>query len=203
MQDFWNERYNREEYVYGEAPNEYFRQQLQTLTPGSILMPLEGEGRNGVYAAGLGWQVDAFDMSTEGKRKALQLAKKNNVTINYTVGELSGMNYKPEAYDAMALVFAHFPAEKKEAYHSRLNSYLRKGGIVILEAFNKKHIQYNSVNPLAGGPRDVGMLYNEDELRTYFKDFDIIELYETDTMMEEGAFHKGMSAVVRLTAQKR
>lgn len=113
------------------------------------------------------------------------------------------MNYKPEAYDAMALVFAHFPAEKKEAYHSRLNSYLRKGGIVILEAFNKKHIQYNSVNPLAGGPRDVGMLYNEDELRTYFKDFDIIELYETDTMMEEGAFHKGMSAVVRLTAQKR
>lgn len=76
MQDFWNERYNREEYVYGEAPNEYFRQQLQTLTPGSILMPLEGEGRNGVYAAGLGWQVDAFDMSTEGKRKALQLAKK-------------------------------------------------------------------------------------------------------------------------------
>lgn len=203
MQDFWNDRYKREEYVYGEAPNEYFRQQLQTLTPGSILMPLEGEGRNGVYAAGLCWQVDAFDMSTEGKRKALQLAEKNNVIINYTVGELSGMNYKPEAYDAMALVFAHFPAEKKEAYHSRLNSYLRKGGIVILEAFSKKHIQYNSVNPSAGGPRDVGMLYNEDELRTYFKDFEVMELYEIDIELKEGAFHNAMAAVIRLTARKK
>lgn len=203
MQDFWNERYNREEYVYGEAPNEYFRQQITPLTQGRILMPLEGEGRNAVYAAGLGWQVDAFDMSVEGKRKALLLADKNNVTISYEVGELSDMQYEAEAYDAIALVFAHFPENKKEAYHSRLNSYVRKGGVVILEAFSKKHIQYNSVNPLAGGPRDEGMLYSVDELRAYFNDFEIKELYETDTVLKEGAFHSGMSAVIRLTAQKR
>ncbi len=203
MQDFWNERYNREEYVYGEAPNDYFRQQLAALTPGRILMPLEGEGRNAVYAAGLGWQVDAFDMSVEGKRKALLLAEKNNVAINYEVGELSDMQYAAGTYDAVALVFAHFPESRKEAYHHRLNSYVRKGGIVILEAFSKRHLQYNSVNPSAGGPRDEGMLYNEDELRNYFKDFDITELYETDTELREGAFHNGMAAVIRLTARKR
>ncbi len=201
-QDFWNERYSREEYVYGEEPNEYLKQQLGEFPPGKILFPLEGEGRNAVYAAGIGWQADAFDMSTEGKRKAGLLAQKKGVQIDYRIGELSALSYEEGAYDAMALIFAHFPADKKEAYHSRLNSYLKKGGIVILEAFSKKQLEYSAVNPAAGGPRDETMLYNEEELRTYFKDFDIIELYETDTELNEGNFHKGMSAVIRLTARK-
>jgi hypothetical protein len=202
-QDFWNERYNREEYVYGEEPNEYLKQQLEKFPPGKILFPLEGEGRNAVYAAGIGWQADAFDMSAEGRKKAMLLAEKKNVHINYRIGELSELSYEEGAYDAMVLIFAHFPADKKAAYHSRLNSYLKKGGVVILEAFSKKQFEYSAVNPAAGGPRDEAMLYSEEELRTYFKDFDIIELYETDTELHEGAFHNGKSAVVRFTGRKK
>ena len=65
--DKWNDRYGSEAYAYGEMPNNYLKEQLEKLTPDTILFPAEGEGRNGVFAATQGWKVYAFDTSVEGK----------------------------------------------------------------------------------------------------------------------------------------
>ena len=83
MQDFWNKRYAETEFAYGALPNEFLKEQLQNLSAGKILFVCEGEGRNAVFAAKQYWNVEAFDLSAEGKKKALQLAEQNNVTINY------------------------------------------------------------------------------------------------------------------------
>ncbi|NIK73584.1 cyclopropane fatty-acyl-phospholipid synthase-like methyltransferase [Thermonema lapsum] len=203
MKEFWNERYRSEAYVYGEKPNEYLKESLTRFTPGKILFPAEGEGRNAVYAAQLGWHVFAFDQSIEGKKKALKLADKHKVNIHYDVCEFEEASYPPNEFDAIALIFAHFPADKKEAYHQKLLKWLKPRGVIILEAFSKKHIQFNSVNEKVGGPRDIGMLYSAEELKTWFKDLEFIELYETETELNEGLFHVGRGAVVRCIAKKR
>jgi len=72
--DKWNERYSKEEFAYGKLPNNYLKEQLERLPVGTILFPAEGEGRNAVFAAKPGWKVSAFNISVEGKNKALQLA---------------------------------------------------------------------------------------------------------------------------------
>ena len=113
----WNERYRAKEYAYGTEPNEYLKEQLGKLAPGMILFGAEGEGRNAVYAAKTGWDVSAFDVSIEGKNKALRLAEKNKVSIDYKVGLLPDLNYKNEQFDVIALIFAHFPPEIKSEYH--------------------------------------------------------------------------------------
>ena len=77
----WNERYSKKEFAYGEQPNQFLKEQLENLPVGSILFPAEGEGRNAVYAAKLGWDVYAFDISIEGKNKAMKLAEANKVSI--------------------------------------------------------------------------------------------------------------------------
>jgi hypothetical protein len=46
-----------------------FKEQLIKIPAGTILFPAEGEGRNAIYAATQGWNVNAFDQSIEGKRK--------------------------------------------------------------------------------------------------------------------------------------
>src|SRR5690606_22118659 len=51
MKDLWDERYRDSAYVYGTAPNVWLEEQFRDLTPGFILFPAEGEGRNAVYAA--------------------------------------------------------------------------------------------------------------------------------------------------------
>jgi len=83
MQRMWDEKYGTEKFFYGTEPNEYFAEKLNLLKTGKILLPGEGEGRNAVFAAKAGWQVLGVDQSFEGKRKALQLAEKENVTITY------------------------------------------------------------------------------------------------------------------------
>src|SRR5438105_4185548 len=131
----WNDRYSKEEFAYGEQPNNYLKEQLEKLPVGTILFPAEGEGRNAVFAAKLGWTVSAFDISVEGKNKAIRLAEANEVTIDYQVGELQTLNYAAEQFDVIALIYAHFPAEIKSVYHRKFDSYLRKNGLIIFEAY--------------------------------------------------------------------
>lgn len=201
--DKWNERYSAEAFAYGEQPNNYLKEQLEKLPVGSILFPAEGEGRNAVFAAKLGWKVSAFDISMEGQKKALKLADANNVSIDYQVGELETLNYSQGQFDAIALIYAHFPADIKSQYHKNLDKYLRKGGIVIFEAFSKKHIDYLSKNENVGGPKDVASLFFIEEIRSDFANYHFIELEETEIELTEGLFHNGLGSVIRFVAQKK
>jgi SAM-dependent methyltransferase len=201
--DRWNDRYSKDEFAYGEQPNEYLKEQLEKLKPGAILFPAEGEGRNAVFAAKLGWKVFAFDISIEGKNKADQLAKKNNVAIDYQVGEFQTLNYNAEQFDAIALIYAHFPADIKSLYHKALDTYLRKGGFVIFEAFSKKHIEYIARNEKVGGPKEIDMLFSIDELRSDFENYEIIELSEEEIELSEGLFHNGTGSVIRFVGRKK
>ncbi|KAA1267740.1 class I SAM-dependent methyltransferase [Leptospira interrogans] len=201
--DRWNERYNKEEFAFGEQPNEYLKEQLEKLKIGTILFPAEGEGRNAVFAAKLGWNVSAFDISIEGKKKAFRLAEANQVKIDYQIGELQTLDYHSEQFDAIALIYAHFPAEIKSYYHKTLSQYLRKDGLVILEAFSKKHIHYVLKNEKVGGPRELEMLFSIDEIKSDFENYEIIELEEKEIELKEGLFHNGNGSVIRFVGRKR
>jgi 2-polyprenyl-3-methyl-5-hydroxy-6-metoxy-1,4-benzoquinol methylase len=201
--DRWNDRYSKDEFAYGEQPNNYMKEQLEKLDVGTILFPAEGEGRNAVFAAKLGWTVAAFDISVEGKNKAFRLAEANKVTIDYQVGELQTLNYNAEQFDAIALIYAHFPADVKSLYHKTLDNYLRKNGLVIFEAFSKRHIDYIAKNEKVGGPKDIAMLFSIDEIKSDFVNYDIIELVEKEIELSEGLFHNGKGSVIRFVGRKK
>ncbi|MFH7004932.1 class I SAM-dependent methyltransferase [Flavobacterium bizetiae] len=201
--DRWNDRYSSEEFAYGTAPNNYLKEQLEKLKTGSILFPAEGEGRNAVFAAQLGWKVSAFDISAEGKNKAIKLAEANGVAIDYLVGELETLNYQEEQFDAIALIYAHFPAAIKSSIHKTLETYLRKGGIIIFEAFSKKHLEYLAINDKVGGPKDIESLFSIEEIQSDFPDYEIIELEEKEIELNEGLFHNGKGSVIRFVGKKK
>ncbi len=201
--DRWNERYSMEAFAYGEQPNNFLKEQLSGLAVGKILFPAEGEGRNAVFAATLGWQVSAFDISTEGKNKALKLAEMNQVRIDYQVEELQNLAYQPEQFDAIALIYAHFPADIKSVYHKTLDKYLRKGGIIIFEAFSKKHLEYIAKNEKVGGPKEEAMLFSKEEIKADFDNYEIIILEETEIELNEGLFHNGLGSVIRFVGKKK
>lgn len=203
MKDFWNERYSQEEFAYGESPNEYFQEQLSKIPVGKILFVAEGEGRNAVFAATLGWDVFAFDQSEEGEKKATLLADKREVQINYTVSDIAHVVYPENSFDALVLVYAHFPFEKRKEYHQALSSLLKKGGLLILEGFSKNHVINQQQNHKAGGPKDETMLYDLDELKADFNEFEFTEAYETTTELDEGDYHKGKASVIRILAIKK
>ncbi len=201
--DIWNDRFRAEEYAYGEEPNVYLREKLETLKPGTILFAAEGEGRNAVYAAKQGWNVSAFDISVEGKNKATLLAQKNKVSIDYQLGRLEELPYSKGQFDAIALIYAHFPANIKSDYHKAISVWLRKGGYIIFEAFSKNHLPYVQQNPNVGGPKEIDMLFSMDEIRLDFPDFEILELSESVIELNEGLYHNGKGSVIRFLGRKK
>jgi ubiquinone/menaquinone biosynthesis C-methylase UbiE len=203
MKDFWNQRYGAADYAYGEKPNQYFKQQLIRLPLGKVLFPAEGEGRNAVFAAMLGWHVSAFDISEAGREKAMALAKKHSVEIDYSVTNLEDIAYEPASFDALVLVFAHFPVAKRQAFHKKLGALVKPGGHVILVGFSKKHLAFNAVNESAGGPKDESMLFSVAEIEADFSDFEVVELKESEVELSEGLYHRGKSAVIRFVGRKR
>jgi SAM-dependent methyltransferase len=199
----WDERYSDDDYAYGENPNEFLKSKLKNFTPGKALFPAEGEGRNAVYAAQLGWTVSAFDISSEGMKKAELLAKKKMVELDYRVGPLQTLNFEPESFDLIALIYAHFPGPIKSEIHHQLVELLKPGGIVIFEAFSKRHLEYVSRNEKVGGPKDLDTLCSVEEIKNDFKNFEIIELEDTEVTLNEGSYHNGTGAVIRFVGKKK
>lgn len=202
MQQKWDERYKEQEFAYGKDPNVFFKEWLPKFAPGSILMPADGEGRNGVFAARAGWKVTSFDLSIEGQSKALQLARENDVELEYIVADLDHLQFENGSFDAIGLVYAHFSAEKKSAFHRKLNDYLRPGGIVIFEAFSKKHLHFIELDPKVGGPRDIDMLYSIEEITADFANYEMLMLAEEEILLNEGKYHIGKGAVIRVVGRK-
>lgn len=204
MKEFWNERYAQAVFAYGKEPNAFLKESLDHLAlKGKSLFAAEGEGRNAVFAAEKGMEVYAFDISEEGKTKALLLAKEKNVSINYQVENISTIDFEVESFDALVLIYAHFPENLRKPFHQKLSNYLKPGAYVILEGFSKKHIEYNTANPQAGGPKDVTMLFSLEEIKEDFAGFEIIKLEETETDLTEGMYHVGKSAVIRFIGRKK
>lgn len=198
MSDFWNSRYSKEEYAYGTQPNSFFAEKISTWKPGRILLPADGEGRNGVYAALQGWKVDAFDASEEGRKKALKLAAFQVVEINYAISTYQ--NYEPgiRDYDVIALIYTHMPGDLRRAFHRKIQGWLKPGGAIILEAFDKSQLGNDS-----GGPKDLDMLYDLNDLQDDFKLMDIILSESVITNLEEGSYHRGKASVVRFVALRK
>lgn len=197
MKEHWDERYSATNYIYGTNPNSWFRDKLLQLTPGSILLPAEGEGRNAVFAAKNGWKVLAFDQSTEGRKKALRLAVREEVGIDYLVSSLNEFDATGMTFDVIALIFVHLPPEIRGQVHRHLTGFLKPGGFLILEAFTPEQLKKTS-----GGPKTPQLLYTSGDIEHDFNHLRFIDFTASAVILDEGPLHRGEAHVVRLFAQK-
>ena len=197
MNEFWNTRYSQEEYVYGTNPNIFFKEQIDKLEPGRLLMLGEGEGRNAVYAAKRGWHVDAVDFSEEAKKKALLLAEKNSISINYTLSSFEDYIFQKSFYDAVGLIFIHLNRDLSKRVHAKCIDALKSGGKIILEAFEKEQLEYKS-----GGPQNPDLLYTVEDIQTNFKVLKTEHLIKQIVNINEGSYHSGEAVVIKYTGIK-
>ena len=204
MENFWDIRFKQGAYVYGTLPNAFFKDTIDTYKPkGNLLLPAEGEGRNATYAAKTGLNVYAFDTSIEGKNKAMKLAERNNVIINYEVGEFFNLKLLNIKFDVVALIFAHFTTDIRSDYHKKVAELLKPNGMIIIEGFSKNHIEFQKANPNAGGPKNVEMLFSKETIKRDFPNFEILKLEEVEDTLKEGEFHNGKAKLIRFIGRKK
>lgn len=197
--EIWNKRFDRAEYIFGKAPNEYLASKAGLLSSGQrALLVADGEGRNSVWCAQQGLTVDAFDLSPIAVDKAKALARECGVEVNFSVASIEDWGWTPETYDVVVVIFIQFakPSLREKIFANCIRT-LKPGGLLILQGYTPKQLEFKT-----GGPPKVEHLYTEALLRDAFSALDILEcrLYEAE--IHEGALHAGMSALAGLVAKK-
>jgi len=197
---FWNERFDKEEFIFGKDPNEYLVEQTQKyLKPGNkVLCIADGEGRNGVWLAKQQMQVIGFDASDVALAKAKQFAKDNQVEVDYTFSDTDSFAWDANTYDAVIGIFIQFadPVMRERIFQKTYEA-LKLGGLFILQGYTPKQLEYKT-----GGPSLIEHLYTEELIRDLAKDFEILELVSYEKELSEGPRHTGMSALLGLVAKK-
>lgn len=198
---FWNERFNKEEFIFGKEPNEYLVDQAsQYLNPqSSVLCIADGEGRNGVWLAKQGMNVTGFDVSDIALAKAKQFAANNKVNIEYSLCDTDSFDWQPNTYDAIIGIFIQFAdPEMRSRIFKQVHRSLKPGGLFILQGYTPKQLEYKT-----GGPSLIENLYTEERIRELSRDFEILDLQCYEKELSEGARHTGMSALLGMVAKKR
>ena len=195
----WNRRYDSPEFLFGTAPNEWLREQAHRLPPrGRVLCVADGEGRNSVWLARQGFQVDAFDVADLAVDKARAFAQREGVSVNFAVADCDGFAWPEAAYDGVAAIFVQFADPPMRArLFERIVRSLKPGGVLILQGYTPKQLEYRT-----GGPPILSHLYTSDLLLAGFADLSIIELREYEAEIHEGQGHSGRSALVGLVARR-
>ena len=195
----WDQNYRASDgFKYGEQPNAFLVQQAARLAPASrILLPGDGEGRNGVWLAGRGHAAFSIDGSAVGLARAQELARRRGVTLHTTHADLATRQPEPASFDAVFSIYLHLPPALRAPVHRKLVQALRPGGLLVLEAFHPDQLPLTS-----GGPKDLAMLYTLDMLRADFAGLNELLAEETDTVLDEGPGHQGPAKVTRWVGQR-
>ena len=196
MKDFWNDRYANRAYAYGTEPNAFFKSQIDQRPAGRILLPAEGEGRNAVYAAKLGWEAVAFDQSEAGEKKAMQLAEATQTSISYRIEDAMDFN-EANAFDLIFYGFFHVPPTVLQPVYDHLNTFVKPNGLILLEGFSTKNMGRGS-----GGPQNEAMLFTTSRVKSLLHDFKTLEVWEEEIILNEGPFHQGNACVIRAIGVK-
>jgi len=194
----WDERYQTPEYIFGDQPCQWLIMNQHRLPQSGRALALgDGEGRNGVFLAELGFEVTSVDLSEVGLNKARDLARKRGVTIQTVQADLEHYEIEAESQDLIVSIYCHLPDAIRKLVHERAEVALKPGGLFILEAFHHSQLKYQS-----GGPKTTDLLYDLDALLGDFQTLQILEAFDGLCYLDEGARHSGIGHIVRLVLQK-
>jgi tellurite methyltransferase len=151
---------------YNTQPSEFLAENARLLT-GSGLLPggraldvAMGGGRNAVFLAGLGWEVEGVDISAEALESARRLAREKAVTIKARVADLEKDDViSPAAYD-LIICFNYLQRSLIPA----LKAGLKYGGLMVYETFTVDQARFAL-------PHNPDFLLGYNELLEMFRDF--------------------------------
>ncbi len=197
--EFWNARFANDDYVFGTEASIFLKEQGHHIPSNArILVPADGEGRNSVYLAKQGHSVVATDLAGEGIAKARRLAQAQSADVDFQQVDIHDWEWPEAEYDAVVGIFIQFsPPALRGGVFAGMKRAAKPGGLVMLHGYTPKQLEYGT-----GGPPLVEHLYTETLLREAFDGWEVVRLEAYERELNEGAGHKGQSALIDLIVRR-
>jgi len=183
--EVWNQRYAGDGYLFGKEPVLALKSHLGVLRKGKAIEIASGEGRNAVFLAQAGFEIEGIDCSSVGIEKAKKLAAEKGVKAEFKVQNLDFFLMPLMKYDSIVMTY-YRPLPR---FFSEVRRGLVMGGTFLLEAYTVDHLKANPQNPNL----DFEDCYKPNEVLSHLKEFHILYYDE----IPEGTTH-----TVRVIARK-
>jgi tellurite methyltransferase len=183
----WDQRFKEKKFAFGKKAHPFLRRYIALLPKGKALDLAAGEGRNAIFLAQQGFEVDAVDISEIALTKTQELAGKREVRVHTILADLDTYQIKRGEYD----LITNFYFLNRNII-PRIKRGLKKGGVVIFETYLLEHRRLHT-----GGPKNPKYFLKANELLQLFKGSRIL-------VYREGIFEEGgkRKAIASLIAQK-
>jgi len=197
QQEFWNKKFSRDGYLYGKRPNSFLVSCSSNFKKAQRVLCLgEGEGRNAVYFASIGYDVTALDASDIGLKKLEDLAEEAEVYVKTKCLDLN--EWEPSIkYGTIIASFLHMYQSERELLFNKIESCIKERGFFVGEFFSQNQLKYES-----GGPKDLSLLYTVDDFLNAFPNCKKHKVEEVEIELDEGKGHQGKASVIRVIIQK-
>ena len=164
-------------------PAQFLVDNIALLPRGRALDVAMGAGRNTIYLAKMGFEVEGVDISPEAVNDALESARNAGVTIRTQVAALDGNYYIEKDTYQVIICFNYL----QRSLIPQLKDGLRRGGMVVYETFIVDQAQF-------GKPRNPNYLLKHNELLNMFRDFRCLRYRE--------GIVEGRKAIASIIAEK-
>lgn len=193
----WDKCYSEPGFAHGTAPNEFLVSVADRIPKGKILSLAEGEGKNAVYLASLGYEVTGVDGSIVGLRKAVELAAERGVTISTIHTYLGGLEIGAEEWEGIIACYCHVPSAIRIPLHQAAVRGLKSGGVFVLEAFSKEQFIYDT-----DGPSSLDMLMDLDDLKRELAGLEFAHTVQIVREAQVGSRRTGVTSVIQVVGIK-
>ena len=141
-------------------PSQFLVDNIKLLPVGRVLDVAMGNGRNAIYLAKAGFEVEGVDSSPEAVSNAMESSQKAGVSVKAEIADLEDSYIiNKNTYDVI-ICFNYL----QRSLIPQIKEGLRTGGIIVYETFIVDQAQF-------GHPRNPEYLLKHNELLDSFREF--------------------------------
>jgi|UniRef100_A0A7C6EDI0 SAM-dependent methyltransferase len=182
----WEEVYRNVESLWGAKPDRILVDYATLIPKGKVLDLGIGEGRNGLFFAKLGYEVEGFDISPTAIKRCIERAKDLNLEIKAKVQDLKKIKIPKGKYSLIisAWVLNFFTKSDAVEIVKKIKAGLTKDGFVYIGVFSiadpgyeksKKNLEPVDENTFYSPARNYFIHYfTKEEFLSFFSEFKII-----------------------------
>jgi hypothetical protein len=137
------------------APNALFKSHIDRLLPGTVLIPDDQTAANSVYAASRGWRTYTFNVDHSLIPQISKDVKTHDWDFNLGMSGYENSEYDIESMDIIAFLNIDVPTYVHQQYFQKLLGYLKKGGLVLMDAYHTDNL---SLHPNPGSAMSEKMI---------------------------------------------
>jgi len=166
--------YNKKKFYWGKKPSECVVIAAEIAKKGRALDLGCGEGRNAVYLAQRGFDVECVDISEAGLKKAQVLARLKKVSLEVILSDVRSFKFGKKYDIILSNAALHYlEMEERRELTERIKWFTKNGGLNVISAFIKGR------DDSEDKARRTGMrFFKKNELKNYYSGWEIVEYSE-------------------------